>query len=117
MFVGELTLAAAHAVGDAEDDREALTQAIADLGDKSLIQVSSVQGSAENRLLDTTRAYASYKLAERGEKDEIAAGPCPVFLVRSRANSGSIPIYNCVKFIVGPVFVNHRITEMVIKAD
>ncbi len=74
VFVGELTLAAAHAVGDAEDDREGLTQAIADLGDKSLIQVSSVQGSAENRLLDTTRAYASYKLAERGEKDEIARG-------------------------------------------
>ncbi len=73
VFVGELTLAAAHAVvADAGDDRKALTHAIASLGDKSLIQVSSVGGRATYRLLDTTRSYASHKLAERGEKDEIA---------------------------------------------
>lgn len=73
VFVGELTLAAAHAVvGDTADDRKAITRAIASLGDKSLLQVCSTQGPARYRLLDTTRAYAAHKLAERGEEDEIA---------------------------------------------
>ena len=72
MFVGDFTLAAAHAVAsDAEEDRKTITRAIASLVDKSLIQITSVHGQARYRLLDTTRAYASNKLAERGEADEI----------------------------------------------
>ena len=73
VFAGELPLAAACAVvGDAGDDRKAISQAIASLGDKSLIQVSTRSGQAKYRLLDTTRAYAAHKLAERGEVDEMA---------------------------------------------
>jgi len=73
MFVGDMTLEAAHAVvGDGVDDRRTISQVVASLGDKSLIHASSVQGPPRYRLLDTTRAYASLKLADRGEKDEIA---------------------------------------------
>lgn len=73
VFVGELTLAAAHAVaGDAADDRTAIAQAIAGLVDKSLLQIASTQGPARYRLLDTTRSYAANKLAERQEADEVA---------------------------------------------
>jgi predicted ATPase/DNA-binding winged helix-turn-helix (wHTH) protein len=73
VFAGELTLAAAHAVvGDIEEDRKAITRAIASLGDKSLVQVCSAHGSARYRLRDTTRAYASHKLVDRGEQGEMA---------------------------------------------
>ena len=72
VFVGELTLTAAHAVaGDPEDDRTAIAHVISTLSDKSLIQVCSAQGRPRYRLLDATRAYASHKLAERHEADEI----------------------------------------------
>lgn len=73
VFAGELTLAAARAVvGDPDDDRKDIAQAMASLSDKSLIQVCLVQGLARYRLLDTTRAYAWHKLAERRETDEIS---------------------------------------------
>jgi predicted ATPase len=73
VFAGELTLAAAQAVaGDTEEDRQTIAQIIASLTDKSLVQVSSGPGGATYRLLDTARAYAGYKLCERGEAREIA---------------------------------------------
>lgn len=57
-----------------EPDRDALDVAdvIASLVDKSLISVPQTEGPSQFRLLDTTRAYAAVKLAERGEADTIA---------------------------------------------
>ncbi|WP_173088537.1 winged helix-turn-helix domain-containing protein [Devosia sp. 1635] len=43
------------------------TSAIASLIDKSLLSTSTIRGASYLRLLDTTRAYASEKLAESGE--------------------------------------------------
>ncbi len=73
IFVGQFTLEAAHAVaGEAEGQTQAITNAIASLVDKSLIQISSANGAAYYRLLDTTRAYAAAQLAESGEPEAIA---------------------------------------------
>ncbi|MEJ0041866.1 MAG: winged helix-turn-helix domain-containing protein [Rhizomicrobium sp.] len=73
VFVGQFTLEAAHAVaGDAESNAQSVTNAIASLVDKSLIQISSANEAAQYRLLDTTRAYAAARLAESGETEAIA---------------------------------------------
>ncbi|WP_167392240.1 ATP-binding protein [Mesorhizobium sophorae] len=70
VFVGQFTLAAAHAVaGDPDGETQMVTNTIASLIDKSLMGVLSTSGPAYYRLLDTTRAYAAAKLAEGGEAD------------------------------------------------
>jgi len=69
VFVGQSPLEAMpNVVGEADG----LPQAIASLADKSLLQISANTGSTYLRLLDTTRAYAAARLAERGETDAIA---------------------------------------------
>ncbi|MFD2055452.1 ATP-binding protein [Mesorhizobium calcicola] len=73
VFVGQFTLAAAHAVaGDADGKTQTVTSAIASLVDKSLIWIPSAGGPAYYRLQDTTRAYAAAKLAESGEAEATA---------------------------------------------
>lgn len=68
IFGGQFSLDAAISVARQSDrGTEALTNAIVSLIDKSLISVSVDGGSAYFRLLDTTRTYASAKLAESGE--------------------------------------------------
>jgi predicted ATPase/DNA-binding winged helix-turn-helix (wHTH) protein len=73
VFVGEFTLQTACSVasvsgpGD-ENDVEAITSLVA----KSMISTTVMDGSTYYRLLDTTRGYASTKLAARGEADGIA---------------------------------------------
>jgi predicted ATPase/DNA-binding winged helix-turn-helix (wHTH) protein len=72
-FVGEFTLKAACSVASEMDvDDTAVIDAITGLVAKSLIHTTLSNGSTCYRLLDTTRAYAAAKLAERGEATLIA---------------------------------------------
>ena len=73
VFVGEFTITAACDVAaEAEFEDALVTQAVTNLLAKSLISTSQGQRSTYYRLLDTTRAYALAKLADRGETDRIA---------------------------------------------
>jgi predicted ATPase len=73
VFVGNFTLQAAGSVASETEAGEAeIIDAVASLLAKSLISTVLINGSTYYRLLDTTRAYAAAKLAERGEADRIA---------------------------------------------
>jgi predicted ATPase len=73
VFVGDFTLQAAGSVAsETEADDADVVDAVASLVSKSLISTTVINGSTYYRLLDTTRAYAAAKLAERGEADRIA---------------------------------------------
>src|ERR1700726_1149158 len=73
VFVGEFTCQAAGSVTSETDADEAeVIDAVASLVAKSLISATVINESTYYRLLDTTRAYAAAKLAERGEADLIA---------------------------------------------
>lgn len=68
VFVGGFTLEAARAVAiGSQDDASDVIRAVADLVAKSLISVNTKGRAPIYRLLDTTRAYATEKLAESGE--------------------------------------------------
>jgi predicted ATPase len=72
-FVGNFTLQAAGCVASETDVDEAdVIDAVANLAAKSLISTTVTNQSTYYRLLETTRAYAATKLAERGEADCIA---------------------------------------------
>jgi predicted ATPase/DNA-binding winged helix-turn-helix (wHTH) protein len=72
VFVGDFTLQAAGFVAsDTEIDEAEVIDALASLVAKFLIS-ATVLNESTYRLLDTTRAYAAAKLAERGEADRIA---------------------------------------------
>jgi predicted ATPase len=71
--VGLSTFEGAQAVvADVEMDGLAVTSALTNPVDKSLVSTSADEASALFRLLDTTRAYVAAKLASSGEQDEIA---------------------------------------------
>jgi predicted ATPase/DNA-binding winged helix-turn-helix (wHTH) protein len=73
VFVGDFTLDRASSVAsEADADAADVTGAIVNLVAKSLISMAEINGSTYYRLLETTRAYAATKLAERGEADRIA---------------------------------------------
>jgi predicted ATPase/DNA-binding winged helix-turn-helix (wHTH) protein len=73
VFVGHFTLQAAGSVASEMDvDDVDIIDAVASLVAKSLISMTAINESTYYRLLDTTRAYAAIKLAERGEADRIA---------------------------------------------
>jgi len=73
LFVGPFTLQAAEVVvGEAGRHAWQVIDAITKLVNKSLLLVSSGDDQSLYRLLDTTRAYAAVKLAERGEENAIA---------------------------------------------
>jgi predicted ATPase/DNA-binding winged helix-turn-helix (wHTH) protein len=72
VFVGDFTLQAAGFVAsDTEIDEADVIDAVASLVAKFLIS-TTVLNESTYRLLDTTRAYAAAKLAERGEADRIS---------------------------------------------
>jgi predicted ATPase len=72
VFVGDFTRQAAGSVAsETEVDEASVIDAVASLVAKSLISTTVINESTY-RLLDTTRAYAAAKLAERGEADQIA---------------------------------------------
>src|SRR5262249_22776895 len=54
------------------DDEPEVVNAVESLVGKSLLSATILKGASFYRLLDTTRAYAAAKLAERGETDRIA---------------------------------------------
>lgn len=73
VFVGPFQLAAAQRVAaDAVLTEVEVAAAIASLIDKSLLSPSMLNGSSYLRLLDTTRAYASAKLADSGEVNAVS---------------------------------------------
>ena len=73
VFVGDFTRQAAGSVAsETEVDEAGVVDAVASLVAKSLISTTVINESTYYRLLDTTRAYAAAKLAERGEADRIA---------------------------------------------
>ncbi len=72
VFAGDFTLQSAGSVASETDMDEAdVIDTVANLVAKSLISTTAVNVSTYYRLLDTTRAYAAAKLAERGEAARI----------------------------------------------
>jgi predicted ATPase len=72
VFVGDFTRQAAGSVAsETEVDEAGVIDAVASLVEKSLISTTVINESTY-RMLDTTRAYATTKLAERGEADHTA---------------------------------------------
>ena len=73
VLVGDFTLEAAQAItDDAVWSPLDVALAVGSLVDKSLIWTAGVDGSTRFRLLDTTRGYASAKLADSGEQNAAA---------------------------------------------
>jgi predicted ATPase len=73
VFVGDFTLQAAGSVAsETEADEADVINAVTSLVAKSLISTTVINESTYYRLLDTTRAYAAAKLAERGGADRVA---------------------------------------------
>src|SRR5271170_4606064 len=73
VFIGNFTLQAAGSVASGIEEEEAIViEAVVNLAAKSLISTTVINVSTYYRLLDTTRAYAAAKLAERGEAARIA---------------------------------------------
>ncbi len=73
VFVGDFTRQAAGSIAsETEVDEAGVVDAVASLVAKSLISTTVINESTYYRLLDTTRAYAVAKLAERGEADRVA---------------------------------------------
>jgi predicted ATPase/DNA-binding winged helix-turn-helix (wHTH) protein len=73
VFAGSFTLEAARSVaeGNGVDDAQIISAMIG-LVTKSLVAADTSDATTHFRLLDTTRAYASQKLAETSEADRIA---------------------------------------------
>ena len=73
VFIGDFTVEAACSVAsETEGDEASPLDALDSLIAKSLISTSWISGSTYYRLLDTTRAYARAKLADRGEEAPVA---------------------------------------------
>lgn len=73
IFMGPFTHEAALDVAQAEGcPGQDVADAIASLGDRSLLSVAIVDGTPCHRLLHTTRAYAAAKLAESDDGKQVA---------------------------------------------
>src|SRR6202050_918040 len=73
VFIGDFTLRAAGSIAsETEIDDAEVIDAFVGLVARSLISSPAINESTCYRLLDTTRAYAAAKLAERGEAARIA---------------------------------------------
>jgi predicted ATPase/DNA-binding winged helix-turn-helix (wHTH) protein len=73
VFVDSFTQAGALAVApDSDDASSGLASVLASLVTKSLLCISHHSGAVHYRLLDTTRAYAAERLAERGQTGPVA---------------------------------------------
>jgi predicted ATPase len=73
VFVGDFTLdAACFLASETETVEASATETLESLLAKSLISSIPAHGPTYYRLLDTTRAYAGAKLAERGEANRVA---------------------------------------------
>jgi predicted ATPase/DNA-binding winged helix-turn-helix (wHTH) protein len=73
VFVGDFTLeAACFLASETGTDEASATETLESLLAKSLISSIPAHGSTYYRLLDTTRAYAGAKLAERGDANRVA---------------------------------------------
>ena len=86
IFVNGFTLEGAVAVGSGEElDELAVFDVLASLVDKSLV-LAEPQGDAPRyRLLESTRAYASEKLAAAGDRDLLRAATCAICATASRS--------------------------------
>ena len=75
IFVGSFSLESALDIAAMDLDEAEVTEALATLVEKSLVSLDS-SAAMRYRLLDTTRAYATQKLSESGERQEIARRHC-----------------------------------------
>lgn len=73
VFVGAFTLDAAQTVAADESGSSDIVEIVVNLVSKSLLNADVTTSVGYYRLLDTTRAYALYKLTESGEFDQIAS--------------------------------------------
>jgi predicted ATPase/DNA-binding winged helix-turn-helix (wHTH) protein len=81
VFAGVITLEAARAVAAGLGvDEVQVVAALVSLVAKSLVSADIGAPATRYRLLDTTRVYASVKLLERGEADEVARRHAVYFL-------------------------------------
>ena len=81
LFAGSFPLEAAQEVAaDDGEDRASVVEVIGNLVAKSLVQTADLGGSVFYRLLDTTRTYAAAKLADRGDRDDVARRHATYFL-------------------------------------
>lgn len=72
VFASAFTLEAAEEVGAGVGlERGAVAGVVAELADKSMVSVERRDGQVRYRLLDTLRAFAAARLAERGEADAV----------------------------------------------
>lgn len=89
-FVGNFTIDGALAVaGGIGAETSGVADTIASLVDKSLVWISEQAGTRYLRLPDTTRAYASAKLADHGGEHEVARRHALYCIGQFR--SGTIP--------------------------
>jgi predicted ATPase/DNA-binding winged helix-turn-helix (wHTH) protein len=93
VFVGVFTLEAAQFVAaEADTSAEQVAEMLATLVAKSLVATPARGASVRYWLLDTTRAYASVKMAESGETDMIARRHAEHF-VRFVANDNRAGVF------------------------
>ena len=80
-FEGGIELAAAEAVcGPTNELGLEVIDGLMNLADQSLIRTVETEGEPRFHLLDTIRAYAAERLADRGEADDVAARHSAWFL-------------------------------------
>lgn len=80
VFEGGIDLAAAEAVCGTAELGVDVVDGLVDLSDQSLIRSIDTAGDPRFQVLETIRAYGAEKLAERGERDEVAARHVAWFL-------------------------------------
>jgi predicted ATPase/DNA-binding winged helix-turn-helix (wHTH) protein len=95
VFVGGFTLEAAQTViGEIGSEAHSVAETIAALVDKSLVSIQPAQGGNLYRLLDTTRAYAKMRLAERGGQDSAARRHALYFAEHLALAGVPTPVYD-----------------------
>jgi predicted ATPase/DNA-binding winged helix-turn-helix (wHTH) protein len=92
VFVGPFDPMAAQWIAADDSTGEAeVTSAVCSLLDKSLLSSSTPDGSSSLRLLETTRAYASEKLAESGEQHTVMRRLSAYLITQLRREGGGGP--------------------------
>jgi predicted ATPase len=71
VFAGGFTMDAAELVCQAADDETSVVDRVFELSEHSLVETVEALEIARLRLLETVRAFAAERLAERGETDEL----------------------------------------------
>jgi predicted ATPase/class 3 adenylate cyclase len=91
-FEGGIDLAAAEAVcGPSSELQLEVVDGLMNLADQSLIRTAETEGEPRFHLLDTIRAYAAERLADRGEAGDVAARHTAWFLELAQRLAPELP--------------------------